>query len=242
MKTRHREQSEWIQLLQDKRVKKLWLHDNHPDRPFAALDDRGNKRTDGYLNTVGLYQSHPLFFEELCDDLISLIRGEAKYRAESTPSYIVTPSPSALPYARYIASRFGTLPGTINQNGDLWMAQDADVNQCRILLLDDVVSSGYNISNAADVLHRYKAHVLSFAVVIMARAKQSPDSSIDIVPFFDLDVSTWTKGDCPHTDDGSEPKPPVTLSQSTNALWCSVDELSSGRDGVQTVDDQLALV
>ena len=184
-----------------------WRHDGNPKRPYARITS--GKITDAYCDCSKLIE-RPKLLQLAIEDLIKRCRPHHPPRMDID---VVCGSafgsiPIATEYARQLDCRaWFTIKG---QSGSRELDRFHPDGDERVLLVDDVLTSGGTLERTMSALFEKRVKLAPYIPVIMNRSGLRQLCGMDIVALMEVnDGCEWQEGENPYTPDGRELVEPV---------------------------------
>jgi orotate phosphoribosyltransferase len=215
--------NQWIKRYEERGA--LWIHDGHPQRPHALLTS--GKHSDGFFNSE-LVMEDPVLLDEACDQLAKLYESYVFSQfgilvmLDTLPGRVVGPAMGAITLAhdmaRHISMRqgFPCLRAYVEKEGEgknkKMVFKRASIRPGeRVLLVEDVLTSGESVELAADAVVRAGGVVLSYVAVLVNRSGLAEVNGKKIVALIDRPMHNWDPDECPLCAAGSEAIRPKEL-------------------------------
>lgn len=205
---------EWIGKYKEKDA--LWIHDGNPRRPHALLTS--GKHSSGFFNSRLVIPDEALLSLAASDLAESLVlRGIDIAQIEC----VVGPQTGATKLSELIAREIMTRTKTpcsfaspakhtadgvksmVFSNADLPLMQDR-----RVLLCEDVLSTGGSVDLAAAAVTRAGGTILPFVLVLVNRSGLSEGGGRKILSLIERSMPMWIPDECPLCMQGSQAIPP----------------------------------
>lgn len=190
----------------------LWLHTGNPEQPHALLTSE--KHSNGFFNSE-LVMEDPSLLSDACFDLVKLLaqRGLSLDGVDR----VVGPAMGAITMAHEVSLHVGHARGytclrayTEKETGDdgkvrMVFTRTAIRPDERILLVEDVLTTGESVDLAADAVVSANGIVLPFVAVLVNRSGLTEVNGKKIVALIDRPMPTWASQEaCPLCQEGSE--------------------------------------
>jgi orotate phosphoribosyltransferase len=201
----------WI--TQYERKGALWLHDGNPRRPHALLS--GGEHSNGFFNSE-LVMEDPVLLDTAVADLAALLTSEPQLRSGRVDR-VVGPAMGAITLAHDMARHLKCLRGYTEKDvvsgpeGDrkvMVFKRVALKPNERVLLVEDVLTSGQSIELAASAVKQAGGIMLPFVGVIVNRSGRKKVGGMKIIALIDRHMPRWCAHKCELCALGSEPLKP----------------------------------
>lgn len=205
----YRTSEEWIE--EYKRRNALWIHDGNPKRPHVIL--RGGEHSAGFFNSELVLQD-PILLDHACHNLVAAFtRNDLDLRSIKR---VVGPAMGAITVAHDIARHVALRTGNMCLRGYVQKSKGTDGKPFmfferteiedgeRILLVEDVITSGSSVALAALAVERIGGVVLPFLVSIVNRSGLEKVNGHKIIALITDPMPKWAAHDCPLCEQGSE--------------------------------------
>lgn len=207
-----RRDSEWWKNAYLKKEGAYWYHDVNPNRPHVIL--RSGLHSNGVFNSRPVIADRGLM-ELAADDLLEEYSSWSGRIVEV--DCVVGPQTGATLLAELISSNINrrtgkyttfASPAKSSEGGEKAMVFDPlDLPKLRnkkILLCEDVLSTGGSVSLTADAVARADGHILPFTLVLVNRSGLEVVDDKHVVPLVYQPMDMWSDAQCPLCRVGSE--------------------------------------
>lgn len=215
--------AEWINTYKEKGA--WWTHDGNPKRPHALL--RSGKHSNGFCNSELVIQD-PVLLDDACIDLAALYREEAYEIIPFFPEFtlctsrgvnrVVGPAHGAIELSHDLArhiSRKQHFPclnsytekqkcGPFGTDTKMVFNRRSVMPDERVLLTEDVLTTGGSVELAVDAVVRAGGIVLPWVVVLVNRSGLTEVNGRKIIALIDYHMQDWLPDECPLCEMGSE--------------------------------------
>ncbi|MBI1960983.1 MAG: hypothetical protein HYS43_01785 [Candidatus Liptonbacteria bacterium] len=213
----HLPQEQWIAVYQ--KCGALWIHDGNPKRPHVLLTSDG-KHSNGFFNSE-LVMENPLVLDWAARDLTKLLAAHATNATIGGVDRVVGPAMGAITLAHDLARCIGEVNcrPCLRGYGEKAEERGRDDRETkkkmvlkrtalkkgeRILLCEDVLTSGASVNMVAEAVIAAGGEVLPYVAVLVNRSGLTEVSGKKIVALIDRHMPKWDPDECPLCKEGSE--------------------------------------
>lgn len=200
------EQSVWESKLRT--VGALWWHDGDMRKPHALLTS--GKHSDGYSNGAKLVEQP----RALAEIVAGMIESAKPFLNGETPDVVMGPAMGAITIGHEWARQLGTkfaftepVATATDTKKDQVLKRFEIPAGAKVLVVEDMVTTGGSIQKSIDTLRDAGAMVYPFVPIIVDRSHGKPEALEDgreIIPLVSVDVNVWEAEECPLCKAGSE--------------------------------------
>lgn len=204
-----RTQEEWKQEYKDKDA--LWIHDGNPKKPHALLTS--GQHSNGFFNSRLVIPDEELMHEAACDLLAKLAK---EYDLDAIEG-VVGPQTGATKLASLMShflkvfnqrDNFFASPSKSQSGGvksmDFTPKEEKLLKGNRLLLCEDVMSTGGSIKLTVDAITPLGGRILPFVLVLVNRSGLQEVNGRKIISLIDHHMPMWTPEECLLCKGGSE--------------------------------------
>ena len=189
----------------------LWLHDGNNAKPHVELTS--GLHSNGFFNSEKVMEN-PQVLDEACDFLSNILKLTDKFFANEVDR-IVGPAMGAITLAHDMArhiSKDKSLPclrGYVEKKDDspgaamLFKRVSIRTGE-RILLIEDVITTGTSVEEAAKAVLAAKGRVHPFILCLVNRSGLDEVAGKKIIALINAPIDTWAPEQCPLCQQGSE--------------------------------------
>ena len=166
------------------------------------------KHSDHYMQCARLFE-HPVESKMLCDELAERV----KARGLGDIDLVVGPALGGIIMAYQMAQSLGVRNlFAERENGQMTLRRGFEVRPGeRVLVCEDVVTTGGSVKEVLDVLKEKGAHVIGVASIV-DRSKGQVDFSVPFEPLVAVDFHVYDPDQCPLCAQGSQAYKPGSRS------------------------------
>ena len=198
----------WIEQYSQKGA--LWIHDGNPKRPHALLTS--GKHSSGFFNSE-LVLEDSFLLDSACVELSMELRKQGLDLGEV--DRVVGPAMGAITIAHEMAyhiavhSKRSCLRAYTEKETDgdskKMVFKRTSIHQGeRILLVEDVLTTGGSVDLTAEAVTNAGGVVLPFVIILVNRSGLTEVNGKKIVALIDRPMPMWTPDECPLCKQGSE--------------------------------------
>jgi orotate phosphoribosyltransferase len=218
----------WVSIYQE--LGAYWEHDNNPLRPHALLTSA--KHSNGFFNSSRVLQD-PWLCEKAAMDLFGLLQDAGLDIHE--PNWVVGPAMGAITLAHDLARVIAKTrhqfcyagyaeKGEADERGKkTWKFPRIAIERGeRVLLIEDVWTTGDSLNGVADLVEAKGGIVLPYRAVLVVRSGETEYHGNKIVALVNRKLPAWEPDECPLCHAGSEairPKTPPENWKRLNAVY-----------------------
>jgi orotate phosphoribosyltransferase len=187
----------------------FWLHDGNPARPHPILTS--GRHSSGYFNAE-LVTQDPALLNKVCILITDRLR-DAGFTRE-TLNRIVGPERGGRLVSYELASILTRFSSPVfcggvykDKDGRLTVLRN-EVKDEKILLADDVLTTGNSVLETEEALHKSGASVMGFVCVLMNRSGMKKLGNMKIIAALTHHLPEWLRVECPLCENGSVPLRP----------------------------------
>ena len=201
--------NDWISEYEKKKA--LWFHDGNQKRPHALLTS--GKHSNGFFNSWPI-RENPSLLGRACFELAIILHQHYGLDPEEDDR-VVGLAEGGISMAHEIAYHISTRIGPSCLLAYVEKQVERGVKSMvfkstairpgeRIILADDVLSTGESVDLAAKAVIDAGGIVLPFVVVLVNRSGLAEVFDKKIVALIDYPMQTWSPDECPLCRQGSE--------------------------------------
>jgi len=189
----------------------LWQHDGNPVRPHVILHDGDHS---GFYIESSLITIDPLTLSKAAYDSVkSLMSSLAK---EQSIDFVVGPAFGGILFGYEIAMRinlcqsescfFTYTKKTETEAGQVHKLNAKIKPRSKVLLVDDVLTTGDSLAKTAEAVERAEGELLPFVLVLVNRSGKERVDGREVISLIDKEMPKWKPeiGNCPFCRLGSE--------------------------------------
>ena len=172
-----------------KRVGAVWIHDGHPERPFALLTS--GRCSNGFVNCTFVTQRPGLLRR-----IVASPDGLAPLLPSGKVDWVIGSAFGAVTLAYVIAEKLGAKAGfTQKKDEGMELARFTVEPGERVLIVEDTISTGGSTQKtiaAIEEAAKGQAELLSVIVCLVNRSGKDELDGRQIRPLLKLDIQSWT--------------------------------------------------
>ncbi len=200
-------EKDWI--LEYEKRNAFWLHAGDPKFPHVRLT--GNFHSNGYFNSE-LVMEDPVFLDQACLELVRRLRGGGLDLTQI--DRVVGPAMGAIDMASEIAYHISTIAmrtclrayaekSSVGGVKRMVFKRTNIYNGERILIVEDVTTTGRSVKLVADAVQRAGGIVVPFVVLLVNRSGREKLHGRQIFALVNRSMSKWSPKKCPLCKKGS---------------------------------------
>lgn len=221
----YRGADDWRALYEERKA--LWIHDGNPECPHAELTS--GKHSSGFFNSRLIIKDERLLFMAVADLIELSERGGPTINGD----IVIGPQTGATLLAKYISRQLSVSKGKEHLfispakkivNGEKTMVFTPRESELifgrRILLCDDVLTTGGSVNLVANAINEFKGIILPFILVLVNRSGLKEINGRKIIALIDKEMPVWDSADvCPLCQAGSIAIRPKDNWEALNATY-----------------------
>lgn len=205
-----------------KEIGALWVHDGHPNRPYALLTS--DKVSNTFFNVSKIIEQ-PRLLEDIADDLIMKVRRSIKGGNHDEqpdrfdPDGVLGPATGAITLAYVIASKFPHTRAWFTEPEGEGISKIMKLKRFEpykpdmwVFVVEDIITTGGSADASVKAILDTdpNAHVYDWVGCIVNRSGHTttPEGKT-IVSLLEVNPKTWERGSNPFVANGGELVEPV---------------------------------
>lgn len=178
---------DWKKVFQDYGA--IWVHDGHPQRPFALLTS--GLWSDGFVNCT-LITQYPSVIQEALNDMT--IPRDVKI------DWVIGSAMGAVTFAYAVGLKVGARAGFTEKEGDAMKLSRFEVaKDAKVLVVEDTISTGGSTLKTIEGIKAAgvpEANILPFIVCLVNRSGSDTLGGREIKPLIKANIKTWKPEEC----------------------------------------------
>lgn len=208
-------QKQWIDCLSD--LGALWIHDKHPERPYALLTS-GN-HSNGFFNMTKVMEKPELLAQAVAEII-------EQNPLEAKPDVVVGSALGAITIGHEFAKQLGAKFAFTEKNDDktAMVLKRFNIEKgTKVLVVEDVASTGSTTRKTIKTLEDAGAEILPTIFLLVNRSGKPDLDGKTLKALIDYPMPIWEPGKNPFTEDGQEKVPAVRPKENWDALTKKYD-------------------
>lgn len=190
----------------------LWIHDGKTQRPHALLTS--GKHSDGFFNSEPVMED-PASLDRACAALLHLVAKQESSLGALGADRVVGPAMGAITLAHDMARHVSRKQNSQcfrsyaekegeGKNKRMVFKRTSVHEGERVLLVEDVLTTGESVELAADAVIRAGGILRPCVAVLVNRSGLTEVGGKKIIALIDHPMHNWDAKDCPLCAEGSE--------------------------------------